>query len=60
MTEKRERWQNKEWYGKTKSHWRQPAGGEGGQSSHDKCRSTKPQGKWKEICAEIDAVVTTA
>ena len=25
MTEKREKWQNKEWYGKTKSHWRQLA-----------------------------------
>ena len=23
MTEKRERWQNKEWHGKTKSHWQQ-------------------------------------
>ena len=58
MTEKRERWQNKEWYGKTKSHWRQPAG-EGGQSSHDKWRSAKPQSKWKEISAEIDAGGTT-
>ena len=50
---------NKEWYGKAKSRWRQPAGEEGGQSSHDKWRSTKPQGKWKEISAEIGAVGTT-
>ena len=28
MTEKRERWHNKEWNGKTESHWRQPAGSE--------------------------------
>ena len=58
MTEKRERWwQNKEWHGKTKSHWRQPTG-EGGQSSHVRWRRSKPQGKWKEISAEIDAVET--
>ena len=51
MTEKRERWQNKEWYGKVQSRWQQPAGEEGGQSLHDKWKSTKPQGKWKEqIC----------
>ena len=30
-----------------------------GQSSHEKWRSTKPQGKFKEIFAEIDAVETT-
>ena len=35
MTEKRERWQNKESYGKTKSRWRQLAGEEGEQSSHE-------------------------
>ena len=45
MTEKRERWHNKERYGKAKSRWRQPAGEEGGHSSHDKWQSTKPQGK---------------
>ena len=59
MTEKREIWQNEEWYGKTKSRWQQPAGEEGEQSSHDRWKSTKPQGKWKEISAEIDAVGTT-
>ena len=31
----------------------------GGQSSHDKWRSSKFQGNWKEISVEIDAVVTT-
>ena len=46
MTEKRERWQNKEY----------PAGEDGGQSSHDTLKISQPQGKWKEICAEIDAV----
>ena len=59
MAEKRERWQNKVWYGKTKSHWRQLAGEEGGQRSHDKWRSTKPQGKRKEISAEIDPTGTS-
>ena len=59
MTEKRERLQNKEWYGKAKSRWQQPAGEEGGQSSHEKRTSTKPQGKCRVISAEIDAVETT-
>ena len=59
MTEKHQRWPKKDRYSKTNSHWWQPAGREVGQSSHDKWRSTKPQGKWKEISAEIDAVVTT-
>ena len=58
MTGRHERWPKKEWYNKTKSHWRTPAGGEVGKSSHDKWRSSKPQGNWKEISAEIDAVET--
>ena len=36
MTEKRERWQNEEWYGKAKSRWQRPAGEDGGQSSQRK------------------------
>ena len=59
MNEKRERWQTKEWHGKAKSRWQQPAGEEGGQSSYDKWGNSQPQGKWKEISAEIDAVGTT-
>ena len=59
MTEKREKWQTKEWYGKAKSRWEQLAGEEGGQSSHDKWKNSQPQGKWKEISVEIDAVETT-
>ena len=35
MTEKRGRWQIKEWHAKTKSRWQQPAGEEGRQSSHN-------------------------
>ena len=55
MTEKRERWQ----YGKTKSRWQQPAREDGGQSSHDRWKKSQPQGKWREISAEMDAVGTT-
>ena len=59
MTEKRERWQGKEWYGGTKSRWQQPAaGGEGGQSSHDTWDISRPKGKGREISAEMDAVAT--
>ena len=58
MTEKRERWQSKEWYGRTKSIWQQPAGCEGGQSSHDTWGISRSKGKWTEISAEMDAVGT--
>ena len=34
----------------------QPAGGDGGQSSHDTWDTAKPKGKWRENSAEIDAV----
>ena len=44
---------------KTKPHLRPLAGGEVGQSSHEKWRRSKPRGKSKEISAEIDAVGTT-
>ena len=43
MTEKRERWQGKEWYGRTKSRWQQPAGEDGGQGSHDTWNISQPQ-----------------
>ena len=59
MTEKRERWQNKECYGKTKSRWQQPAREDGGQSSQDTWTNSQLQGKWKEISADIDAVGNT-
>ena len=42
MTEKRERWKGKEWYGRTKSRWQQPAGGVGGQSSHNTWDISQP------------------
>ena len=44
MTEKRERWQSKAWYGNRKSRWQQPARGDGGQSSHDTWDTAKPKG----------------
>ena len=59
MTEKWERWQIKERYGKTKSRWQQSAGEDGGQSSHDMWKNSQTQGTWREISAEIDAVGTT-
>ena len=43
MTDKRERWQSKEWYRKTESRWQQPAGSEGGQSSHDTWDISRPR-----------------
>ena len=59
MTDKRERWQSKEWYRKTESRWQQPAGSEGGQSSHDTWDISRPEGEWREISAEMDAVGTS-
>ena len=59
MTEKRERWQNKECYGKTKSRWQQPAREDGGQSSHDTWTNSQHQGQWKEISGDFDAVENT-
>ena len=58
-TKNHEIWPKKEWKNKTESHWRPPAGGVVEQNSHDTWRSSKPQGKSKEISAEIDAVGTT-
>ena len=61
MTDGHARWPKKECKNKAKPHWRPPAGRgeEGGQSSHDKWTSSKPQGKWKAISAEIDTLRTT-
>ena len=50
VTDRHVRWPKKEWYSKTKPHWRQSSGEEVGQISHDEWKSSKPQGKWKEIC----------
>ena len=58
MTEKRERWQGKEWYGKAKPRWQQPAREDGGQSPHDTRGISQSKGKWREISAEMDAVGT--
>ena len=59
MTEKRERWPGKDWYGRPKYGWQQSAGCDGGQSSHDMRDTSQPHGKWREISAEMDAVRTT-
>ena len=59
MIEKRERWQGTEWYGRPKSRWQQPAGCDGCQSSHHTWHISQPQGTWREISAEMDAVRTT-
>ena len=56
MTEKRERWQGKECYGRTKPRLQQSVGSDGGQSSHDAWDISQPQGKWREISAKMDAV----
>ena len=56
MTDRHARWSKKQRYSKSKPHWRSPAGEDAGQSSHDKWKSSKPQGKWKEISLEMDAL----
>ena len=60
MTETRERWQGKDWYGRTKSRLQQPTGSDGGQSFHDTWDISQSNGKWREISAEMDEVGTTA
>ena len=54
MTDRHARWSKKEWCSKSKPHWRSSAGEHAGQSSHDKWKSSKPLGKWKEISLEMD------
>ena len=58
MTEKLERWQGKEWYGRTESRCQQPKGGEGGQSPHDTWDISRPKVKWRENSPEMDVVGT--
>ena len=41
MTEKNDKWKSREWYGTTKTGWRQPAGSGGGQSSLDAWAATR-------------------
>ena len=56
ITERRTRWSGRDWNSEPKSHWRcSPVEG-AGQSSRDEWQSSKPQGKWKEISTEIDAL----
>ena len=59
MTEKRERWQGKEWYGKTKSRWQQPAGKTAVRAHTIRRNISQPQESEREISAEKDAVGTT-
>ena len=59
MTDRHARWSKKEWYSKSKPQWRLPAGEDAGQSSQDKWKSSKHQGKWKEISLEMDALGST-
>ena len=54
MTNRHTRWSKKEWYSTSNPHWRSSAGEDAGQDSHDKCKSSKPQDKWKEISLEMD------
>ena len=46
---------SRDWYEITKTHWQQPAGSSGGQSSFDAWDHAKPKGKWKEVTEEFDA-----
>ena len=56
ITEKSDKWKIRDWYGTTKTSWKQPAGSSGGQSSHDAWEHAKLKSKWKEVSAEFDAV----
>ena len=49
MTEKRERWRDKEWSGRSKSRWQQSTGDYGDQSSHDTWYISRPKGKLRRI-----------
>ena len=52
MTEKSDRWKNREWYASSKTRWLQPAGSSAGQSSVDTWEHLKPRGKWIEVTAD--------
>ena len=56
MTERRAGWSKKDWYSQSKQQWRSSAVEDAGQNSHDKC--SQPQGKWKGISLEMDALET--
>ena len=57
MTEKRERWQNKEWKDQNPHGTSQP--GKTAARAHTHVENSQRSGKWKEISAEMDAVGTT-
>ena len=52
MTEKSDRWKNREWYASSKTRWLQPAGSSTGQSSVDTWEHVKPRGKWTQVTAD--------
>ena len=54
MTERRTGWSGRDWNSKPRNHWRSSP--VEGSSLHDKWKSSKPQGKWKDISAEMDAL----
>ena len=56
MTERHTGWSRKDWYSKPGRQRRSSSGEGAGQSSHDKWKSWKPQGKWKEVSVEMDAL----
>ena len=54
MTERHAGWSRKDGISRFKTLWRASAVEDAGQSSHDKWKSTKFQGKWKEVSIEMD------
>ena len=56
MTERHTGWSRKDWNSRSKTHWRSSAVEDAGQSSHDKWKSSKIQGKWKEVSREMDVL----
>ena len=55
-TERHTGWSRKEWHSNPKHQCRSSAHEDAGQSSHDKWKSSRPQGKWKEVSLEVDAL----
>ena len=56
MTEKRERWEGREWPRKTKVPMATADRGVVGSSSHDTWDISQSKGVWREISSEMDAV----
>ena len=56
MPERHTEWSRKDWNSRSKTHLRSSAVEDAGQSSHDKWKSSKIQGKWKEIFLEMDVL----